>query len=184
MKRAEVAGLVAGLLSAGADARAQNRQPIDLGHGIYAAIGVAVGTGGASGATTVAVPQSNTFMVLTADSNVSIDTSGPAGAAIHHQMFDGNPSTMFGSPAGAYGEILRLAGGAAAVAARAKTRVATDPVQALYLTDIALAAEPDHVATLEVRLAALRALEQRSGNSNERGWLQAGIRDAEAKLKR
>jgi hypothetical protein len=28
------------------------------------------------------------------------------------------------------------------------------------------------------------ALERQSGNSNERGWLQAGIRDAEAKLKR
>jgi alkyl sulfatase BDS1-like metallo-beta-lactamase superfamily hydrolase len=431
MKQRTAAVIVGVMLSAGAGARAQSSKPIDLGHGIYAAIGVAVGTGGASGATTVAVPQSNTFMVVTADGNVIIDTSGPAGAAVHHRMltavsgapvkaiilthghgdhtggvarwrgagteivahrsfgefleyqrrlagffatrnaaqfggaarpgvagrpapgaapaaaleatrtfddtlamsiggvsfeilhtpgetpdhisvwlpqfrtafigdnyydsfpnlytlrgtrprwaldyvaslnrvlaldpelvlpshgqpirgrdeirkrltkyrdaiqfvhdrtvagmnegkdvftvmrevalppdldigetygriswsvrgiyegyagwFDGNPSTMFATPAAASREIVRLAGGAGAIAARAKDLVASEPVEALHLTDIALAAEPDHVATLEVRLAALRVLEQRSRNSNERGWLQAGIRDAEAKLKR
>jgi len=91
---------------------------------------------------------------------------------------------MFGTAAAAYGEIARLAGGANAIAARAKALVATDPVQALYLTNIALGSEPTDVASLEARLAALRALERRSGNSSERGWLQAGIRDAEAKLKR
>jgi glyoxylase-like metal-dependent hydrolase (beta-lactamase superfamily II) len=78
--------IVAVVVSACPDAWAQSRQPIDLGHGIYAAIGVAVGTGGASGATTVAVPQSNTFMAVTPDGNVIIDTSGPAGAPAHHQM--------------------------------------------------------------------------------------------------
>ena len=431
MNRMAAAVIVAAMLSACPDVSAQAREPIDLGHGIYAAIGVAVGTGGASGATTVAVPQSNTFMVVTADGNVIIDTSGPAGAMAHHQMltavsgapikaiilthghgdhtggvaqwrstgtdiiahrsfdefldyqrrlagffagrnasqfggarpgaaavppstgaaravalvatktlddrlalsiggvsfeilhtpgetpdhisvwlpqfrtafvgdnyydsfpniytlrgtrprwaldyveslnhilaldpdlvlpshgqpirgrdevrkrltkyrdairfvhdrtvagmnegkdvftvmrevklppdldigetygkiswsvrgiyegyagwFDGNASTMFGTAAAAYGEIARLAGGANAIAARAKALVASDPVQALYLTDIALGSEPTDVASLEARLAALRALERRSGNSNERGWLQAGIRDAEAKLKR
>lgn len=431
MNPATAAVVVAVMLSACPDAGAQSRQPIDLGHGIYAAIGVAVGAGGASGAATVAVPQSNTFMVVTSDGNVIIDTSGPAGAMPHHQMltavsgapikaiilthghgdhtggvaqwrgtgtdviahrsfrefldyqrrlagffasrnaaqfgggrpaaaavrpspgaagaaaleptktfddrlelaiggvsfeilhtpgetpdhisvwlpqfrtaligdnyydsfpniytlrgtrprwvldyiaslnrvlaldpelvlpshglpirgrdeirkrltryrdaiqfvhdrtvagmndgkdvitvmrevklppdldigetygkiswsvrgiyegyagwFDGNPSTMFGTAAAAYGEIVRMAGGADAVAARAKALVATDPVQALYLTDMALGSEPAHLAALEARLAALRALERQSGNSNERGWLQAGIRDAEAKLKR
>jgi alkyl sulfatase BDS1-like metallo-beta-lactamase superfamily hydrolase len=425
------AAVIGAVIATGPAAHAQARQPIDLGHGIYAAIGVAVGTGGASGATTVAVPQSNTFMIVTNDGNVIVDTSGPAGAAVHHQMltaissapvkavilthghgdhtggvtrwrgpatdivahrsfgefldyqrrlagffatrnaaqfgrgavpavgrgaapaaaqaaalqatktfddtltlsiggvafeilhtpgetpdhlsvwlpqfrtafigdnyydsfpniytlrgtrprwaldyveslnrvlalapemvlpshgqpirgrdeirkrltkyrdaikfvhdrtvagmnegkdvftvmrevtlppdldigetygkiswsvrgiyegyagwFDGNPSAMFGTPASAYGEVVRLAGGADALAARAKALVTTDPIQALYLTDIAMAAEPTHVATLEARLAALKLLEQRSGNSNERGWLQAGIRDAEAKLKR
>lgn len=98
--------------------------------------------------------------------------------------FDGNPSSMFGTPAVAYGEIVRLAGGAAKVAARARELSRTDPVRALYLVDMALAADPHDVPGLEARLAILRILDRQSGNSNERGWLQAGIRAAEARLKR
>lgn len=98
--------------------------------------------------------------------------------------FDGNPASMFGTPAAAYGEIVRLAGGAAKVAARARELSRTDPVRALYLADMALAAEPQEVAGLEARLEILRILDRQSANSNERGWLQAGIRDAEARLKR
>jgi len=97
--------------------------------------------------------------------------------------FDGNPSTMFGDRARAYGEMVSLAGGAPAVAARARSLVAEDPVRALQLTDIALAAEPANRSALEVRLAALQALDRASNNSNERGWLQAGIRDVQLKLK-
>jgi glyoxylase-like metal-dependent hydrolase (beta-lactamase superfamily II) len=81
-----VCRLIAGTLAVSSSAvLAQTARPIDLGHGIYAAIGVAVGAGGASGATAVAVPQSNTFMVTTSDGNVIVDTSGPAAAAIHHR---------------------------------------------------------------------------------------------------
>src|SRR5262245_28704226 len=58
----------------------------DLGHGIYAAIGVAVGTGGGAEARRVAVPQSNTFLVTTPDGSVVIDTSGPAGGAVHQPL--------------------------------------------------------------------------------------------------
>jgi hypothetical protein len=39
------------------------------------------------------------------------------------------------------------------------------------------------VAALEVRIAILKTLDHQSGNGNERGWLQAGIRAAEARLK-
>ena len=53
-------------------------------------------------------------------------------------------------------------------------------MRALYLTDMALAVDARHRAALEARLAALRWLDAHSGNSNERGWLAAGIRDAEA----
>jgi hypothetical protein len=60
----------------------------------------------------------------------------------------------------------------------------TDPVRALYLADMALAADPRDTQALEARLAILKALDQQSANSNERGWLQAGIRDAETRLKR
>lgn len=97
--------------------------------------------------------------------------------------FDGNPSTMFGTPAVAYGDVVTMAGGMDAVAARAKAVATEDPVRALALTDIALAADPKHRPTLEVRLAILQALDRQSGNSNERGWLQAAVRDAEARLR-
>jgi len=99
--------------------------------------------------------------------------------------FDGNPSTMYETPpSAAYPELVTLAGGADAVAARAQALAATDPVRALSLTDVALAADPAHRRTLEVRLAILQALDRQSKNSNERGWLAAGIRDVETRLKR
>jgi len=97
--------------------------------------------------------------------------------------YDGNVSTMFGPPSQAYGEVVKLAGGPDAVAARALQLVESDAVRALYLTDMALAVDARHRPALEARLGALRWLDAHSGNSNERGWLAAGIRDAEARLK-
>src|SRR5438477_7241497 len=62
--------------------------------------------------------------------------------------FDGNPATMYAAPpSAAYAELVTLAGGANAVAARAQALAATDPVRAL-----------------EVRLAILRALDRQSKN--------------------
>jgi len=90
---------------------------------------------------------------------------------------------MFGPPTQGYREIVTLAGGPDAVAARARQIAETDAVRALYLTDMALAVDARHRGALEARLAALRWLDAHSGNSNERGWLAAGIRDAEARLK-
>ena len=98
--------------------------------------------------------------------------------------YDGNPSTMFGPPRQAYGEVVKLAGGPDAVASRAGQLAANDPVNALYLTDMALAVDPAHRAALEARLKALQALDASSNNSNERGWLQAGIREVQQRLKR
>ena len=97
--------------------------------------------------------------------------------------FDGNVSTMFGSASQAYGEIVSLAGGPDAVASRALALSGSDPVQALYLTDMSLAFNPRHRPSLLARIAALKTLDTQSTNSNERGWLAAGIREAEAKLK-
>lgn len=97
--------------------------------------------------------------------------------------YDGNVSTMFGPSSQAYEEVVKLAGGPDAVAARARQLIESDAVRALYLTDMALAVDARHRAALEARLAALRWLDAHSGNSNERGWLAAGIRDAEARLK-
>jgi alkyl sulfatase BDS1-like metallo-beta-lactamase superfamily hydrolase len=97
--------------------------------------------------------------------------------------FDGNPSTMFGPPSQAYGEMVTLAGGPDAVARRAQELATTDPVRALYLTDMALAVDANHRATLEARLKALQTLDASSNNSNERGWLAAGIREVQSRLK-
>ena len=97
--------------------------------------------------------------------------------------YDGNVSTMFGPPSQGYAEIVTLTGGADAVAARARELAESDAVRALYLTDMALAVDGQHHGAHEARLAALRWLDAHSGNSNERGWLAAGIRDAEARLK-
>ncbi len=97
--------------------------------------------------------------------------------------FDGNVSTMFGPASQAYSEIVRLAGGPDAVAGRAAELAASDPLRALYLTDMALAVDSAHRASLQARIAALKALDATSKNSNERGWLAAGLRDAEARLK-
>ncbi|HEX2344856.1 MAG TPA: MBL fold metallo-hydrolase [Vicinamibacterales bacterium] len=97
--------------------------------------------------------------------------------------FDGNVSTMFGPPSQGYSAMVSLAGGPDRVAARAHEVAEQDPLTALYLTDMALAVDPKHRASLEARIAALKILDARSNNSNERGWLAAGIRQAEAKLK-
>jgi alkyl sulfatase BDS1-like metallo-beta-lactamase superfamily hydrolase len=97
--------------------------------------------------------------------------------------FDGNVSTMFDPASQAYAEIVKLAGGPDAVATRAAALVSSDPINALYLTDMALAADNRHRLALQARLDALKALDAASGNSNERGWLAAGIRDAERRLK-
>src|SRR5436189_6280837 len=73
-------------LAVSGTARAQPRV-LDLGHGIYEAIGVAVGTGGDR---TVAVPASNTFLVTTAGGSVVIDTSLAAAAPAHKQALSAN----------------------------------------------------------------------------------------------
>jgi glyoxylase-like metal-dependent hydrolase (beta-lactamase superfamily II) len=50
----------------------------DLGNGIHAAIGAAMGTA-------VQIPQSNTFLIATRDGNVIVDTSGGAVRKAHRQ---------------------------------------------------------------------------------------------------
>ncbi len=97
--------------------------------------------------------------------------------------FDGNVSTMYGLPGDAYGDIVQMAGGADAVARRAQQLAESDPVRALRLTDASLAVDAAHRPSLEARLMALRVLDARSDNSNERGWLRADIRAIEARLK-
>jgi alkyl sulfatase BDS1-like metallo-beta-lactamase superfamily hydrolase len=91
--------------------------------------------------------------------------------------FDLQPATMYETPASAvYADVAKLAGGPDAIAKLARERVAGGrSVEALHLSDIALAARPDHRGALEAKLAALERLRQECRNSNERGWLDYSI---------
>jgi len=91
--------------------------------------------------------------------------------------FDGNPATMYETPASsAFPDLIKLAGGPDRVAELALERVkAGQFVESLHLSAAALAADSKHAAAIEVRLAALKALRQRSRNSNESGWLDHAI---------
>jgi alkyl sulfatase BDS1-like metallo-beta-lactamase superfamily hydrolase len=98
--------------------------------------------------------------------------------------FDEDPATMYAvSPKAAWAEIVRAGGGAGPVAARAEALVSTDPAMALKLTSAALAAEPANAAALAARKHALERLLAASKNSNESGWLHAGLAQVEAAAK-
>ena len=98
--------------------------------------------------------------------------------------FDMNPATMYATPVSAmYGDMVRLAGGPAAVVALALERVqGGKAVEALHLTDMVLAQEPTNQGALKARLAALEALRAGSRNTNEVGWLLYSIREMRGKL--
>jgi alkyl sulfatase BDS1-like metallo-beta-lactamase superfamily hydrolase len=98
--------------------------------------------------------------------------------------FDGNPASMYSTPpAAVYPELVRMAGGASAVAARALELIgAGSIVEGLHLADIALAADPGDRRALEARLRALESLAAKSSNSNERGWLRFGAGEAHRAL--
>ena len=98
--------------------------------------------------------------------------------------FDGNPSNMYAIPSSAvYGTIVEMSGGPDAIAGRAaKMVIDGEFVKALHLADIALEATSDNKAALNVRLAALEALEARCTNSMERGWLRYGIQETKQRL--
>jgi alkyl sulfatase BDS1-like metallo-beta-lactamase superfamily hydrolase len=99
--------------------------------------------------------------------------------------FDLNPATMYdSSPASVYGDLVKLAGGPDAVTKLARQRLAAgQPVEALRLTEAALAADPANRPALEARLAVLEKLRDECRNSNERGWLDYSISEVTARLK-
>jgi len=100
--------------------------------------------------------------------------------------FDGNPSSMYATPASAvYPTLVEMSGGADAVADRADKMIGSGEfVKALHLADIALEAEPQNKAALRTRLAALEALKKRSKNLIERGWLYYGTEMTKKRLDR
>lgn len=98
--------------------------------------------------------------------------------------FDLNPATMYEKPASSvYPDVVKLAGGPDAVANLAMERAqAGQAVEALHLSDMALAADPNHKLSLEAKLKALETLLSRCRNSNERGWLEFGVNQVKSKL--
>ncbi|HKQ89759.1 MAG TPA: MBL fold metallo-hydrolase [Blastocatellia bacterium] len=98
--------------------------------------------------------------------------------------FDLNPATMYEKPASSvYPDVVKLAGGPDAVAKLAMERAqAGQAVEALHLSDIALAADANHRPALQAKLKALETLLSRCRNSNERGWLEFSISQVKSKL--
>lgn len=98
--------------------------------------------------------------------------------------FDGQPVNMYNLPAeGIYPDLVKLAGGSAAVLALAQTTLESgDAVRALRLADAALAANPQDKTALQLKLAALNQLREHSANLNESGWLNFGINSVTQQL--
>lgn len=98
--------------------------------------------------------------------------------------YDGDPATMYSlPPTVAHGELVELAGGAGAVAVRARELLERgETLKALHLANAALDGEAGNAEALGVRLAALESLLAASGNINERGWLRSAIAETRALL--
>jgi len=99
-------------------------------------------------------------------------------------FFDLRPATMYDVPLSAvYPDLAKLSGGAGAVAKLAAEHAAAGRyVEALHLTEVALATDPQFRPALETRLKALQGLRAKSKNGNERGWLDYHIRLVRKKL--
>ena len=98
--------------------------------------------------------------------------------------FDGDPVNMYAqSPQSIYGDLVVLAGGAEKVVALAEqTLNAGDAVKALRLIEAALDAEPDNSGVQAMRLQILTTLRKASGNLNESGWLNHGIKQTKRQM--
>jgi len=79
-------------------------------------------------------------------------------------------------------DLVALAGGPDAIAAAAQAKAASAPVEALHLSEVALAAAPTHRGALTASLGAHRTLLAASTNFWETRWLEHQIRTIEAKL--
>jgi len=98
--------------------------------------------------------------------------------------FDANPSTMFEvPPSSVYPDLVKLAGGADRVSQLVLEKLqAGKPIEALHLTDVALASDPRNGAALNARVKALENLLESSQNAVEDGWLRYGIQKAKEAL--
>ena len=95
----------------------------------------------------------------------------------HHR----STTELYGVPAATVARDLVTLAGADAVAAAARERLdGGEAVAALHLTDVVLAAEPDHPGGRAVAAAATQALLADSANFWERAWLARSLQRLEA----
>lgn len=110
--------------------------------------------------------------------------------AIYHEyigwFLHDSTTSLYGVPrASVDADIVELAGGAEALAARARARLeAGQSLEAMHLIDIALGAEPGHRGTLAVKRDVLDRMLADSGSTNlsETMWLRSEIRETDAAL--
>jgi alkyl sulfatase BDS1-like metallo-beta-lactamase superfamily hydrolase len=82
-----------------------------------------------------------------------------------------------------HADLVELAGGADALAGRAKQKLADGaPVEAIHLAEIAVSATPHHTMALETLIAAHERLETESGNFWLTQWLRKQVRALRATL--
>jgi glyoxylase-like metal-dependent hydrolase (beta-lactamase superfamily II) len=95
-------------------------------------------------------------------------------------------TSLYGVPRSSVdADLVELAGGAGALAARARKRLGEGrPLEALHILDIALGAERTHPDALAVKKDVLQVLLRESGGQNlsETMWLKSEIAAAEAAL--
>jgi glyoxylase-like metal-dependent hydrolase (beta-lactamase superfamily II) len=100
----------------------------------------------------------------------------------HHH----STTELYDVPAwGVHGDLVELAGGAEVVAERARAKLdAGAPLEAIYLAEIALAADADHRVALEVALDAHERLEKESENFWLTSWLRRQCKTLRERLDR
>jgi len=98
----------------------------------------------------------------------------------HHR----STTELYAVPASSvHGDLVELAGGPDAVAKRAAEKLADGaPVEAIYLAEVALTAEPGHSAALETSIAAHEKLDSESENFWLSSWLRKQIASMREKL--
>ena len=98
--------------------------------------------------------------------------------------YDGNPSSMYElPPSSVYPDLVKLAGGPEPLVKLALEKTeAGKAVEAVHLTDVVLAYEPNNAGALNARIKALNYLRERCENYVEAGWLEYGITKAKEKL--
>ncbi|MCB2072167.1 MAG: MBL fold metallo-hydrolase [Novosphingobium sp.] len=100
--------------------------------------------------------------------------------------YEDGTTELYGVPrSSVYGDIAELAGGAAKLAERARSKLGEGkPLEALHLVDIALGADPDERSALEAKRDASQMLLDECGGQNlsETMWLRSEIAEIEAKL--
>ena len=99
--------------------------------------------------------------------------------------FDGNPVSMYPhSPKSIYSDLISLTDDIQKVIKLAEDHlIKGNSIKALLLIEAAMEADPENIFIIQMQLKILTILRKESGNLNESGWLNNGIKQAEQKLK-